>query len=65
MKKCFKCVQLGTLICFGGMRCRKIKEAMLILCRIAIAPAGKPYRKDAPEIPHISKPTRQPLSAAM
>ena len=33
---------------FDGMRCRKINEAMLILCRIAIAEAGKPYRKDTP-----------------
>ena len=31
---------------FGGMRCRKINEAKLILCRIAIAEEGKPYRKD-------------------
>ena len=27
-------------LCFGGMRCRKINEVMLILCRIAIAEAG-------------------------
>ena len=33
---------------FDGMQCRKINEAMLILCRIAIAEAGKPYRKDTP-----------------
>ena len=65
MKKCLKCVQLGTLICFREMRCRNINEAMLILCRIAIALAGKTYRKDTPEIPHILKPTRLPLSAAM
>ena len=30
------------------MRCREINEAMLILCRIDIAEAGKPYRKDTP-----------------
>ena len=33
---------------FDGMRCKKVNEAMLILCRIAIAEAGKPYRKDTP-----------------
>ena len=33
---------------FDGMRCSKVNEAMLILCRIAIAQAGKPYRKDTP-----------------
>ena len=51
MKKCLKCVQLE--FCFGGMRCRKINEAMLILCLIAVAEAGKPYRKDTPQIPHF------------
>ena len=40
---------------FGGMRSRKINEAKLILCRIAIAEEGKPYRKDiTPKIPHFS-----------
>ena len=34
-------------------RCRKTNEAMLILCRIAIAEAGKPYRKNIRQIPHF------------
>ena len=34
-------------------RCRKTNEAMLILCRIDIAEAGKPYWKNTRQIPHF------------
>ena len=53
MKKCLKRVQLGTLFWWNASR--KINDAKLILCRIAIAEEGKPYRKGiTPQIPHFS-----------